>query len=190
MTVFLLMELDLISLEGISVFSSRFWGVHGFSMSLGSPSGFGSVRHLYFCSCIKAARSAYLHCHQPTICPWNLCWCFYYLVPPCTAGQSLLGRGLCGSFLFSLILPSTLWRLLWASLSLLSPRSVLQGCVHLFRFPRPALYVSGLMCTCFGSQAPALYRSEVCVHWKGFYATLLSAPCSHHLHHRASVGLS
>ena len=43
-TVFWLMELDLISLKGIAVFSSRFWGVHGFSISLGSPSGFGSVQ--------------------------------------------------------------------------------------------------------------------------------------------------
>ena len=149
---FWLVELDLISLKGIAVFSSN---VHGFSMSLGSPSGFGSVRHLYFCSRIKAARSAYLHCHQPPTCPWNLCWCFCSLVPPCTAGQNLLGRGLCGSFLFSPILPSTLWRLLWASVSPPSPPSVLQGLcslvlapqayplchrayVHLFRLTAPA----------------------------------------------------
>ena len=152
MTVFLLMELDLISLEGISVFSSRFWGVHGFSMSLGSPSGFGSVRHLYFCSCIKAARSAYLHCHQPTICPWNLCWCFYYLVPPCTAGQSLLGRGLCGSFLGSLALPSVLWTFVWASLRPLGSLSLsplgppCQGAwVFFFWLPQPAFCDTGLL---------------------------------------------
>ena len=37
------MELDLISLKGSTVSSSGFWGVYGFSMSLGSPPGFGSV---------------------------------------------------------------------------------------------------------------------------------------------------
>ena len=37
MPVFCLVELDLVSP------SSRFWGVYGFVVSLGSPSGFGSV---------------------------------------------------------------------------------------------------------------------------------------------------
>ena len=95
---FWLMELDLVSLKGSAVSSRRFWGVYGFSMSLGSPSGFGSVRHVYFHSCVEVALSAYLHCRQPPTCPWNLCQCFCSLVPPCTAGQSLLGRGLLWTF--------------------------------------------------------------------------------------------
>jgi len=91
---FWLMQLDLVSLKGNSVSSGRFWGVYGFSMSLGSPSGFGSVRHIYFCSCFKVALSAYLHCCQPSSCPWNYCQCFCSQVPPCTAGLSLLVKGL------------------------------------------------------------------------------------------------
>ena len=43
--MFWLMELDLISLKGSSVYNSRFWGVYEFSMTLDSPLGFGSVRH-------------------------------------------------------------------------------------------------------------------------------------------------
>ena len=35
--VFWLMELDLVSLKGSAVSSSRFWGVYEFSMSLGNP---------------------------------------------------------------------------------------------------------------------------------------------------------
>ena len=53
-----LLELDLASLKGSAVSSRRFWGVYGFSMSLGSPSGFGSVRRIYFHSCVKMALSA------------------------------------------------------------------------------------------------------------------------------------
>ena len=56
--------------------SSRFWGVSAFSMSLCSPSGFGNVRHIYFHSIVKVALSAYLHCHQPPTCSWNLFWYF------------------------------------------------------------------------------------------------------------------
>ena len=37
-SVFLWMELDLISLEGNAVSSSEFWGVCGFGMPLGRPS--------------------------------------------------------------------------------------------------------------------------------------------------------
>jgi len=38
------MKLDLVSLKGSAVSSSRFWGVYGFFMPLDSPSGFGSVQ--------------------------------------------------------------------------------------------------------------------------------------------------
>ena len=96
--VFWLMELDLVSLKGSAVFNSKFWGVYRFSMSLGSPSGFGSVRHIYFHSHFKVVLLEYLHCCQSPTCPWNLSQCFCSLVLPCTARQSLLGRGLCGSF--------------------------------------------------------------------------------------------
>ena len=99
--VFWLMELDLISLKGNAVSSSSYGGVYGFSMSLGSPSGFGSVRHVYFHSHFKVVLLEYLHCCQPPTCPLNLCQCFCSLVLPCTARQSLLGRGLCGPFLGS-----------------------------------------------------------------------------------------
>ena len=100
MPVFWLMELDLISMKGWAVSSSRFWGVYGFSVSL------GSVRRVYFHSYFKVALSGYFHCCQPKTCPWNLCQCFCSLVPPFTAGQILLGRGLCGSFLDSLTVSS------------------------------------------------------------------------------------
>ena len=125
--VFWLMELDLISLKGNAVSSSSYGGVYGFSMSLGSPSGFGSVRHIYFCSRIKVTESAYLHCHQPPTCPWNHCWCFCSPVPPYIEGQSVLGRGLRGSFLGSPTLPSVSRRLVWTSLSPLSSPSASQG---------------------------------------------------------------
>ena len=48
--------------------------------------------HVCFCSHVRAALSGYPHCSLPP-CPWDLCWCFCPLVPPCTAGRSLLGRG-------------------------------------------------------------------------------------------------
>ena len=79
--------------------SSGFWGFYGFGMLLCSPSGFVSVRHIYFRSQVKVAISAHLHCFQPPTCPWNLCWCFCSQVPPYTAHISLLGRGFCASFL-------------------------------------------------------------------------------------------
>ena len=41
--MFWLMELDLLSLKGSAVSSSRFWSVYGFSMPLGSRSSFCSV---------------------------------------------------------------------------------------------------------------------------------------------------
>ena len=74
--VFWLMELDLISLKSSSVSNSRFSGVYGFSMSLGSPSGFGSVRHVNLCGHFKVALSAYLHSCQPPTCLWDHYRCF------------------------------------------------------------------------------------------------------------------
>ena len=59
LSVFLWVYPDLFSLKGSAVVSSStFWGVYGFSMSLGSPSGFGIFRHVYFCSHVKVALSA------------------------------------------------------------------------------------------------------------------------------------
>ena len=143
---FWLMQLDLVSLKGSEVSSRRFWGVYGFSMSLGSPSGFGSVRHVYFHSCIKVALSAYLHCRQPPTCPWNLCQCFCSLVPPCTAGQSLLGRGL-----------------LWTSSQCPDPvLCIMETCVGFSHPPELALCVVGLMCTCVGSPGPSFMSRGLC----------------------------
>ena len=149
------MELDLISLKGNAVSSSSYGGVYGFSMSLGSPSGFGSVRHVYFHSHFKVVLLEYLHCCQPPTCPLNLCQCFCSLVLPCTARQSLLGRGLCGPFLGSprpcplhcrdlCGLPSALWTL-----------PLCHGaCLHLSWPPRPSLWVTGLLCICLSSPGP------------------------------------
>jgi len=61
------MELDLIFLKGSAVFSSKFWGLYGFNMSLGSPSGFVSVRHVYWavqCSVVSFGVS------MGSICLW------------------------------------------------------------------------------------------------------------------------
>lgn len=55
---FWLMELDPVSLKGGAVSSAGSRGVCGFRVSLGCPSGPGSVRHVYFCSRVKAAPSA------------------------------------------------------------------------------------------------------------------------------------
>ena len=161
--MFQLMEPDLISLKGSTVSSSRFWGVYGFSMSLGSPSGFGSVRHIYFCSRIKVTESAYLHCHQPPVCPWNLCQCSCPLALPCTASWRLPGRGLCGSFLSSLALPSASWRPVWASLSPLSLPSVSQGMCALASAHWACPLYRGTCCTCFGSPGQPLCHGA-CVH--------------------------
>ena len=43
-----------------AVSSSTFWGVYGFSMSLGNPSGFGIFRHVYFCSIPSLPPAPYL----------------------------------------------------------------------------------------------------------------------------------
>ena len=76
-----------------------------FSIPLNNPSGFVSVRHIYFHSCFEVALSGYFYHHQPPTCSWNLHWCFRFLVLPWIADQSLLGRGMYGSFLCSLTLP-------------------------------------------------------------------------------------
>ena len=181
--MFWLMELDLISLKGNSVSSGRFWGVYGFSMSYGSPSGFDSVRHIYFCSCFKVALSAYLHCCQPPSCPWNYCQCFCSQVPPCTAGLSLLVRGLYGSFLSSLTMPSvspescvgfpqpperpSVLRGLCALVFTLQALPLChRACVHLSWLMGPALCVEGFVCTCFDLPAhPLCHRACVSFFW-------------------------
>ena len=158
--MFQLMELDLISLKGTTVSNSRFWGVCGFSMSLNSPPGIGSVRHIYFCSHVKVTVSVYLHCHHSPACPWNLCLCSCPLVLPCTASQRLLSRDLCGCFLSSLALPSASWRPVWASLS---PSACLlcgRACVQLLGLTGPALYIVWLVALVSAPQArPLCYRA-------------------------------
>ena len=135
-------------------------------MLLCSPSGFVSVRHIYFHSQVKVAISAHLHCFQPPTCPWNLCWCFCSQVPPYTAHISLLGRSFCASFLGFPTMPCVSRKLVGVSLSPMSspsvlwgfcvlgslgPLSVSRGLCALVLAPQPALYVKGLVCSSFGS---------------------------------------
>ena len=130
--------------------------------SLGKSSGFGSVRHIYFCSCNEVALSAYLHHCQPPTCPWNLSWCFCSLVPPCIEGWTLLIRSLCGSFLGSLTLLSALQRLVWASLSLLISPSASWGLGTLVSARWPDLYVTGTVCSYFSAPSPPSVPRGVC----------------------------
>ena len=53
--VFWLLELDLCSLKGSAVSSSRFWGVYGINMSSGSPSGVGNFKYVYFHRFVEVA---------------------------------------------------------------------------------------------------------------------------------------
>ena len=140
--VFWLMELGLLFLKSSAVSSSRFWAIKGFSVSLGSPSGFGSARHISFLSHFKVVLSVYFHsCPN---CLWNLCQCFCFLAPLCTAGGSMLGKGLCGSFLSSMIVPSASKRLVWT-------RDTFMGFLW---SPELALCIRGLVCTYLFSLGP------------------------------------
>ena len=159
-------------------------GVYGFSISLGSPSDFCSVRHIYFCSLIKLAHSAYLHCRQPTTCPWNLCQCFCPLVLPWTADWSLLGRGLRGSFPVSLILPSSLCGLPSAPWSW-----PLHGGsrVYFFSSPVPPSVLQGLRVLLSSPQAwPLCCRA--CAPWRCLYAVPLSLSRARPLWNGVSLG--
>ena len=207
--VFWLMELDLICLKGSGMSSSRSWGVCGFGVSLGSPSGFGNVRHVYFFSHFKVDLSAYLHCHQPPTCPWNHCWCFCSPVPPYIEGQSMLGRGLCGSFLGFPTLPSVSRRLVWTSLSPLSSPSASQGLcalalapwtlplhqgAYVFFFWLPSSSVPHGLCALERLLFPCLRSPGLisvpqgCVLWRSLYATPLLTLQAHPLNCRASLG--
>ena len=144
--------------------------------SLGKSSSFGSVRHIYFCSCNEVALSAYLHHCQPPTCPWNLPLCFCSLVPPCIEGWTLLIRSLCGSFLGSLTLLSALQRLVWASLSLLISPSASWGLGTLVSARWPDLYVTGTVCSYFSASSPPSVSRGVCL-WAGkFCMSWLSRP--------------
>ena len=129
----------------------------------------GSVRRVYFCR-----HSGYLHFHQSPAYLWD-----HSPVLPCTAGQSLLGRRLRGSFL----VPSVSQRLVWASLSPLSPTSVSWGlcalvlvpkalplccraCAHLFQPPGLPFPSQGLCALILA------LRSTLCI--EGFVCTSLS----------------
>ena len=137
--------MDLLSLKGSAVSSSRFWSVYGFSMPLGSGSSFHSG-HIYFCSCFKVSLSACFLCCQPPSCPWNYCQSFCSQVPSCTAGLTLLARGLYGSFCSSLTMPSA------------SPES----CVGFPQPPELTLCVTWLMCTCLHSPGPSSMLQGLC----------------------------
>ena len=140
-------------------------------MSLGSPSGFGIFRHVYFCGHVKVALSAYLQGHQPPTCPWNFCQCFCFWIPPCTASQTCVGfpqphelvlcvAGLLHLFAFVLAHRPTLYVLglvctsrgLCVLASAPGARPLHWGaCVHLSRLSRPTLYAMGFVCSSFGS---------------------------------------
>ena len=92
---------------------------------------------------------------------------------PFTAGWSLLGRGLFGSFLDLSTLPSASQRLVWG-------------------FPQPpelALYVARLVCSSFGSVGPCSVPHGLCA-LQRFVCMPLLAPSTHPLHCWASVGFS
>lgn len=152
--MFWLMELYPVSLKSSAVSSRRFWSASGFRMPLASPSGFGSVRRIYFHSHFKVAVSAYLHCRPPAPWPWNHCGCFCSPVLPCSASRSLLGRGCCSSLLGSPAVLSASQRLARPALSVSE-----LDCTCLSSWP--ALCISGFVCTRFSSPTcvPLFQRS-------------------------------
>ena len=124
-SVFWWMELDLISLKSSSVSNSKFSGVCGFNVSLGSPSGFGSVRHLF----LQPLQSGPLSISSQSPAP-QLSLGSLLVLLPCTAGWSLLGRVLGGPFLSSPTVPAA-----WGGL-----------CAFVLSH-RPASFVVGLVCS-------------------------------------------
>ena len=135
---------------------------------------------------------------SPQLSPGSLL-CFCSPVPPCTASQSLLGRGLCGFFLGSPTVPSVSWRLLWASLSPRNSPPVLWAHVHLSKLHSPSLCITGLVCACLSSTGPSSSSRGLCaLVWaprapssasRGLCA-LASAPGARPLLHGACVCLS
>lgn len=117
---------------------------------------------------------------SPQLSPGSLL-CFCSPVPPCTASQSLLGRGLCGFFLGSPTVPSVSWRLLWASLSPRNSPPVLWAHVRLSQLHSPSLCITGLVCACLSSPGPASASQDLCA--------LVWAPRAHPLHRGACVRL-
>ena len=160
MPMFCFMELDLISLKVSAVSSSRFWVVYGFSLSWEVL-----VLAVLDMSISKGtSKRPYQHIFTVS----SICQCFFSQVTPYTASQSLVGTGLCGSFLDISTFPSASWRLVWAFLSPLSSPSASQGlcalvlahwaqpplyhgsCIHLSLLKGPSLCILGLVYTCFG----------------------------------------
>ena len=134
-----LMELDLASLKGSAVSSSRFWSVCAFSMPLGSRSSFHGVRYMYFCRCFKVT-SAYMQCHQPPTCPWDH---EMVLLIPCPALWCWL----------KLVRKVLVWMFSCAFY-------ITVTCVGFPLAPELTLCVTGLVCTCFGS--PGLPFASLC----------------------------
>lgn len=146
MSVFCLMELHLISLQGSRVSSSSFGGVCGFSMTLDSPPGFGSVRHVCFSSHVEVALSM----------------------------SSLLpGTYLSLEFLLELLHPGSALHcrlmlarqgLAWHFSQLPKPAlCIAETCVGFVPYPEPALRTSGLVCLSLGTLGlPAVLQRFVC----------------------------
>ena len=152
--VFWLMELDLISLKSSSVSNSRFSGVYGFSMSLGSPSGFGSVRHVNLCGHFKVALSAYLHSCQPPTCLWDHYRCFCSALH-CWLKPARQGLG----WIFSQLPNCAL--------------CVGEACVHLFRLTGLP-FLSWGQCVPLSTPLVGPLHRKGCVCWRGLYASPLS----------------
>ena len=129
-----------------------------------------------------------------------------FLVPPCIAVPNLLGRGLGGSFLGSLIMPSESRRLVWASLR---AHPLCRGaCVHLFHpahcgayvfffwLPRPSPCAASVVCAAevctpplCQHPGPTLCTARV-VCAGVLYASPLSATQACPLCHGVSMGFS
>ena len=187
--MFWLMELGLLFLKSSAVSSSRFWAIKGFSVSLGSPSVFDSVRHVYLHSCFKVALSACLTAASPLLVPGIIADASVPLSYPALMAEACW-VGACVD-IFSVPRPSPLHCsvLFGASLSPLSPPSVSWGlcalvsaswalplhcgaCVHLFQLPRPALCVAELVCAGFGSLDSLSVLQGLCALVSSLWPTL------------------
>ena len=145
--VFWLTELDLISLKGGAVSSS----LDGSSMCLGSPSGPGSVRHIYFHSCFKVALSAYLHCPQPPTCLRDHCYASVPLSRPALLAEACWAGVCVDFFLAPRLCPLCCGDFCGLPSALGTHPPVLWACVHLCQLHGLGLCITGLECACLGS---------------------------------------
>ena len=156
--MFWLTELDLISLKGGAVSSS----LYGSSMCLGSPSGPGSVRHIYFHSCFKVALSAYLHCPQPPTCLRDHCYASVPLSRPALLAEACWAGVCVDFFLAPRLCPLCCGDFCGLPSALRTHRPVLWACVHLCQLHGLGLCITGLECACLGSPHLASASRGLC----------------------------